>query len=155
MTRRRRRLLIPIIISSRASTSHIVFAPTNAHPPSHPESLTPFRARVIVARPRFLPPPLRLLHPIKSFISSSLLFFFPLGRVRSHFCISCTTRLFAYVLFVPIPRTLPWIFTLFIIGVWTSFSLRHFLLFHEVVFVTFVGNNAIPSLGISVFLVVR
>jgi len=40
----------------------------------HPESLRPSRARVIVARPRFLLPPLRLLRPIKSFISSSYFF---------------------------------------------------------------------------------
>lgn len=139
MTRRRRRLLIPIIISSRASTSHIVFAPTMLHP----ESLRPSRTRVIVARLRFFPPPLRLLCPIKS---SYYQLPFPLGSCSSALCISCTTRLVAYVLFVPIPRTLPRIFTLFITGVWISLSLRFFFFsFHSpVVFVTSVGNNAIP-----------
>ena len=63
-------------------------------------------------------------HLCDSFIQSkvsyhqSLLFHF--GSCSFALCISCTTRLVAYVLFVPIPRTLPWIFTLFITGVWTS-----------------------------------
>ena len=138
----RRRLLIPIIISSRASTSHIVFAPTLLFLIRIPNFLRPSRARVIVARPRFLPLPLRLLHPIKSFISSSY-FFFILGPVRSHFVyhvlpdLSLMCYLYQYLVRYPgFSR-----YSLLVSGL-----LRHFLLFHEVVFVTSVGNNAIPLL---------
>jgi len=139
MTRRRRRLLIPIIISSRASTSHIVFAPTLLKIVS-----CPCHCRSSAIPSTFATPSSNQ----KFHIIELLFLFFSLGSCSFALCISCTTRLVAYVLFVPIPRTLPWIFTLFIPGVWTSLS-RSFFSFCEVVSVTSAGNNAIPLPGNS------
>jgi hypothetical protein len=93
-------------------------------------------------------------HLCDSFIQSKVSYhqvtFFYFGSCSFALCISCTTRLVAYVLFVPIPRTLPWIFTLFITGVWTSLSLRHFLLFTRWFLLLRLAIMRFLYLGISV-----
>jgi len=83
MTRRRRRLLIPIIISSRASTSHIVFAPALLFPlriPNLSDRLVPVSLSLVRDSSRNLATPSsnQKFHIIK------LLFLFHLGPVRSH-----------------------------------------------------------------------
>jgi len=123
MTPRRRRYLFLLSISSRASTSHIVFAPIMFALHSH--SVSPYQSRssracVTIARPRS---PL-LANPSISqkFYITKLLSDTPLHTqwvLSIAPCISCTIRIIAFVLFVPIPPTLPWIFILF----------RHLVLF--------------------------
>jgi len=126
-------LITRIYLASRFRT-HL------ALPPSHPESPRPFRARVIVARPRFLPPPLRLLRPIKSFISSS--YFFSLGSfVRTLYimyyqtcrlCVICTNTSYVTLDFHAIHN---WCL---------DFPFLSVTFLFRVVFVTSAGNNAIP-----------
>jgi hypothetical protein len=142
MTPRRRRYLFLLSISSRASTSHIVFAPIMFALHSH--SVSPYQSRssracVTIARPRL---PL-LANPSinqKFYIIKLLFRVLPTQWVLSIApCISCTIRIVVFVLFVPIPPTLPWIFILF----------RHrssflFFIVLWVVLVALSGNNASP-----------
>ena len=114
MTPRRRRYLFLLSISSRASTSHIVFAPIMFALHSH--SVSPYpsrssRACVTIARPRS---PL-LANPSisqKFYITKLLSNGCPVYHVLSELSFLS----YSY----QIPPTLPWIFILF----------RHLVLFH-------------------------
>ncbi|KAN0123360.1 hypothetical protein V8E52_002692 [Russula decolorans] len=115
MTPRRRRYLFLLSISSRASTSHIVFAPIMFALHSH--SVSPYQSRSSRARhhrsstitftcepfdkPKVLYHQVTFRHPPTQWVLSIA----P--------CISCTIRIVGFVLFVPIPPTLPRIFILF------------------------------------------
>ncbi len=109
MTRQRRRLLIPII--------HLITRIYHAYRLCTNQVRPPFAFRinqgrlVLVSRslvrdlPSFATPStdqkfyiIKLLSPVSGFFS----------RAR---CISCTIRAVVFVLFVPIPPTLPWIFS--------------------------------------------
>jgi hypothetical protein len=121
MTRRRRRLLIPIIHLITRIYTHIVFAPIKFAFHSHSVS---FRVVSCPCHRRsssisFL---LRPLLQIKSFISSS--YFLPInGYLSSARCISCTIRAVGFVPFVRIPPTLPLdFFSYYSSDTWTRFS---------------------------------
>jgi len=113
MTPRRRRYLFLLSISSRASTSHIVFAPIMFALHSHSVSIKVVRCQCHLRsstitftcdpfdKPKVLYHPVTFRHPPTQWVLS-------IAR-----CISCTIRIVVFVLFVPIPPTLPRIFILF------------------------------------------
>ena len=114
MTPRRQRYLFLLSISSRASTSHIVFAPIMLALHSHSVSFKVVPCRVTIARPRspfFACDPFdkpKVLYHRVTFRLPTTQWVFSIAR-----CISCTIRVVVFVLFVPIPPTLPRIFILF------------------------------------------
>jgi len=148
MTRRRRRLLIPII----HLITRIYHAYCLLHQSSSPSIRIPYqsrssRARVTVARPRS-PVFLRPLLQSKSFYIVKLLysrqwalFACTLYHVRSdcRFCLSCTNTSYVTLGF----------FILFTSMAWTSF---YFLPFSYVkrLLVAFSGNNASLHFGVGV-----
>jgi hypothetical protein len=112
MTPRRRRYLFLLSISSRASTSHIVFAPIMFALHSHSVS-----TKVVPCLCHHRSSTITLL--ANPSISQKFYIIKLLSDSRTQWvlsiapCISCTIRIVIFVLFVPIPPTLPRIFILF------------------------------------------
>jgi len=137
MTRRRRRLLIPIIhlitriyLASRLCTNRV---------------RPPFAFRINQGR---LPVSLSLVRDFpslatpstkqKSYIINLLFFFFYRGSVPLARCISCTTRAVVFVLFVPIPPYVTLDFHTIRFDDGTPF----FFIVLDAAFAAFSGNNA-------------
>lgn len=112
MTPRRRRYLFLLSISSRASTSHIVFAPIMFALHSHSVS-----TKVVPCLCHHRSSTITLL--VNPSINQKFYIIKLLSDSRTQWvlsiapCISCTIRIVVFVLFVPIPPTLPRIFILF------------------------------------------